>query len=114
MKCERPADISGELRELSRSIKFRPYSPNEYIPMVFGSPLAVYLEGLADRIDAINGRVAMLKSIVDLQATALKGTVEGLARIYDREGYDYGTDAAYDAGCAVLDLLGVEYKKEGR
>ena len=68
----------------------------------------------ADRLDAANKReYAMQKSVIDNLTKALKGTVEGLAWIYDREGYGYGTDAAYAAGCAVLDLLGVEYKKEG-
>ena len=108
---ETSADIIAEMRFHGQlNIDAEKDKPEYGILTVEGRIILSY----ADRFDAANKReYAMQKSVIDNLTKALKGTVEGLAWIYDREGYGYGTDAAYAAGCAVLDLLGVEYKKEG-
>lgn len=53
-KPEHTADISAELRDLSRSAKYC-----ELQPKVFGKPIARYFGELADRIDAATASEAM-------------------------------------------------------
>lgn len=76
-KPEHLADISAELRTLSKSSKSKSSKECDFQPTVYGKPINVYLADLADRIDAASpGNCAAMRHAIAIAVGDLQSNLE--------------------------------------